>query len=497
MQGIATALVQLTGQAGVPQTGTSAAGTPLQGTAAITGTQTPVAQPIVSGGAAEQFLQLLQQAGTPTVTPAGVETLQSVNQKQETTPDTNNPALSAFTALALQEGIQQVGNSTIDTESIESLLEAADLSKLTDEELQALKNLQAKLADTSAAAQNSAHADKKNAQPAAQVSANDDESILSILSKIANQSIQVKNALDNSKTESTPLVSSKANAPTLPNSNVGTQPNVLVQAAQAFRDVQGQKTPQQDAQHSTASLGNVSANTSLSDLATSVSAPVAASKSTADSNSGSEQKAGNGNNNGLVINLWQSASQSEEGDSALDKAAAKAIDGNNTIDTPRITSYAATQKLYEMQQQLVADKPLPSPAEQVNVRIHQALHEGKTDITLKLEPAELGKVDIRLDIGRDGMVKAHIIAERPETLEMLQRDARQLERALLDNGLKADAGQMSFNLKGDGDHTQQMKEQRNVFEQYQNVRIPNEEEETILQALIAYRQTSGSIDLHV
>ena len=42
------------------------------------------------------------------------------------------------------------------------------------------------------------------------------------------------------------------------------------------------------------------------------------------------------------------------------------------------------------------------------------------------------------------------IADRPETLDMLQRDARVLERALNDAGLRADSGGLSFNLRSDG-----------------------------------------------
>ena len=39
-------------------------------------------------------------------------------------------------------------------------------------------------------------------------------------------------------------------------------------------------------------------------------------------------------------------------------------------------------------------------------------------------------------------------ADRPETLEALQRDARGLERALQDAGLRTDSNSLSFNLRG-------------------------------------------------
>lgn len=43
-----------------------------------------------------------------------------------------------------------------------------------------------------------------------------------------------------------------------------------------------------------------------------------------------------------------------------------------------------------------------------------------------------------------------VTVERPETLELLQRDARGLERALQDAGLRTDSGSLNFNLRGDG-----------------------------------------------
>ncbi len=55
---------------------------------------------------------------------------------------------------------------------------------------------------------------------------------------------------------------------------------------------------------------------------------------------------------------------------------------------------------------------------------------------------------MKLDIAGDGRAKAMVLAERPETLELLQRDSRVLERALQDAGLKTDHNSLSFDLQG-------------------------------------------------
>ncbi|QQR68651.1 MAG: flagellar hook-length control protein FliK [Alphaproteobacteria bacterium] len=91
--------------------------------------------------------------------------------------------------------------------------------------------------------------------------------------------------------------------------------------------------------------------------------------------------------------------------------------------------------------------PRATPAEQVAVRLVHQAGEGKDSISFQLHPAELGKIDVRLDVGSDGKVSARIMADNPATLDMLQRDQRQLERALSDAGLKADPGCLDFGLQ--------------------------------------------------
>lgn len=86
---------------------------------------------------------------------------------------------------------------------------------------------------------------------------------------------------------------------------------------------------------------------------------------------------------------------------------------------------------------------------QVVVQVTKAVSEGNDRITIKLSPADLGRIDVRLDIGTDGKIQAVFAADKPQTVEMLQRDARELERALQDAGLRADSGSLSFNLRGE------------------------------------------------
>ncbi|MDD3445539.1 MAG: flagellar hook-length control protein FliK, partial [Zavarzinia sp.] len=66
---------------------------------------------------------------------------------------------------------------------------------------------------------------------------------------------------------------------------------------------------------------------------------------------------------------------------------------------------------------------------------------------ISLTPDELGRIDVRLEIGEDGRVTAHVAADRPETLALLQRDRSELARALSGQGLNADQANLNFTLR--------------------------------------------------
>jgi len=88
-------------------------------------------------------------------------------------------------------------------------------------------------------------------------------------------------------------------------------------------------------------------------------------------------------------------------------------------------------------------------ARQVAVHIARAVENGSDRIRIQLNPAELGRVDVRMEIANDGRVTAVVAAEKPETLDLLRRDVHALEKALAEAGLKADGGSLQFSLQGE------------------------------------------------
>jgi flagellar hook-length control protein FliK len=93
----------------------------------------------------------------------------------------------------------------------------------------------------------------------------------------------------------------------------------------------------------------------------------------------------------------------------------------------------------------------PRAAAQLAAQITQRFNNGSRVFDIRLDPAELGRVDVRLELMPDQRVHAILTAERGETLAELQRSARDLEQALKEAGLElADSG-LEFQLDEDLD----------------------------------------------
>ncbi len=98
--------------------------------------------------------------------------------------------------------------------------------------------------------------------------------------------------------------------------------------------------------------------------------------------------------------------------------------------------------------------PHTSPAHQVApVVVAVALGQGSgSSLTVRLSPGELGQVEVRIERPADGSAaQVKVVAERPETLALLQRDAPELGRALQQAGIQQDGCRLSFSLGGGQD----------------------------------------------
>ena len=151
---------------------------------------------------------------------------------------------------------------------------------------------------------------------------------------------------------------------------------------------------------------------------------------------------------GTVTSSGQAAAQSyPDGSAAAAQAGALGLVQNGTAGMP-INGGAMMTSL--VNNAVAAGNPHPA-TQAVASAVLQAGEEGEdSNITVSLDPAELGKVQVRLQIGKDQSVKAHLLVEKPETYMMLQRDQHVLQKHLQDTGLDVSGGSLSFELAQGG-----------------------------------------------
>jgi hypothetical protein len=89
---------------------------------------------------------------------------------------------------------------------------------------------------------------------------------------------------------------------------------------------------------------------------------------------------------------------------------------------------------------------LPSPTAQIAptlVTLARAA-DGTQQMTVRLHPAELGMVQVRIERATSGLTQIDITADRPETLLALQHDQPALHRALDQAGVPSAGRTISF-----------------------------------------------------
>ena len=82
------------------------------------------------------------------------------------------------------------------------------------------------------------------------------------------------------------------------------------------------------------------------------------------------------------------------------------------------------------------------------VEIARRVASGGDELTIRLDPVELGRIQVRLSFDEQGSLRAVVAADSPVALEMLRRDAGELGRALTNAGVQSDAQSFQFDARG-------------------------------------------------
>ncbi len=97
------------------------------------------------------------------------------------------------------------------------------------------------------------------------------------------------------------------------------------------------------------------------------------------------------------------------------------------------------------------EPPLAASAvRQLALAIGRAVSGDVRQLSVQLSPEELGSLEITVDFADERRVAVTILAERPETLDMLRGETRQLERLLAQQGVSLAGGSFELGLMADG-----------------------------------------------
>ncbi|MBX9826603.1 MAG: flagellar hook-length control protein FliK [Xanthobacteraceae bacterium] len=114
---------------------------------------------------------------------------------------------------------------------------------------------------------------------------------------------------------------------------------------------------------------------------------------------------------------------------------------------PAALTSTQLQARIQAQLQASADASPAVPLSGVAVEIASQALAGKNRFEIRLDPPELGRIDVKLDIDGDGNATTRLVVERSDTLDLLKRDSSQLERALQQAGLKTSDNALEFSLR--------------------------------------------------
>lgn len=114
--------------------------------------------------------------------------------------------------------------------------------------------------------------------------------------------------------------------------------------------------------------------------------------------------------------------------------------------TPSPTATQASTHVQHAAVETGAQRAAPAPT-QIGREIIRRFDGGATNFELRLDPAELGRVEVRMEVTRDHRVTAVITADNPQALTELVRHARDLEQQLQSAGLQLSDNGLSFDLR--------------------------------------------------
>jgi flagellar hook-length control protein FliK len=148
-----------------------------------------------------------------------------------------------------------------------------------------------------------------------------------------------------------------------------------------------------------------------------------------------------------VQNAQAAANAAAADASASAPATATAAASSAGTNQPQTLTQTLTSTHIQAQLQLGTDNSAAVQVSALPVEIASRAIAGKRQFEIRLDPPELGRVDIKVDIDKNGNATTRLVVDKAETLDLLKRDSQQLERALQQAGLKTSDNGLEFSLR--------------------------------------------------
>jgi flagellar hook-length control protein FliK len=189
------------------------------------------------------------------------------------------------------------------------------------------------------------------------------------------------------------------------------------------------------------------------------------------------------------------AANQADANAAAAKADGVTLQGQTT---PAHTAAATAQSAATPAQS--APQTATVPLAGLGVEIASKALDGTNHFAIRLDPPELGGIEVHLNVDKDGHVTSRLIADRSDTLDLLRRDSSGLDRALQDAGLKTSDNGMQFSLRDQTTGQQQQHQQQQQGAHRTTLVVPDDTLPVIDATQMPYGRSgirAGGLDISV
>ena len=128
--------------------------------------------------------------------------------------------------------------------------------------------------------------------------------------------------------------------------------------------------------------------------------------------------------------------------------------------TTDVSGKFATQRLQEIDNNNNFKGLAKEVIDQIKVNITKSAVKGVDTIDIQLKPEDLGKIQIRMYINKDGHLRADIISSRQETANLLSQQVESLSKSFQDAGYDTDSRSFNFSFQNGNQANHHNEEQK-------------------------------------